>query len=94
MDLSTISEKIQPLLKEYPIKKLGVFGSYARGTQTSASDIDFLVEFHKPVGLEFFKLSQDLEHILGVSVDIGTYRSLKSQVRERALREQVVIYGT
>jgi predicted nucleotidyltransferase len=93
MDILTITDKIQPLLAQYPIKKLGVFGSYARGTQTASSDIDFLVEFNKPIGLGFFKLSQELEDALGISVDLGTYRSLKPQVRERALLEEICIYG-
>ncbi|MDZ4758584.1 MAG: nucleotidyltransferase domain-containing protein [Bacteroidota bacterium] len=33
------------------------FGSYARGEQTPGSDIDILVEFRKPVGIEFINLS-------------------------------------
>ena len=33
------------ILKKYRVKKIGVFGSYARGDQNLHSDIDLLVEF-------------------------------------------------
>ncbi|MCK5492460.1 MAG: nucleotidyltransferase domain-containing protein, partial [Candidatus Omnitrophica bacterium] len=32
-------------LKKCKVKRIGLFGSYARGKQTKTSDIDFLVEF-------------------------------------------------
>ena len=43
---------LKPELKvEFPIGKLGVFGSYARGEHGSESDLDVLVEFTEPVTL-------------------------------------------
>ncbi|WP_229704111.1 nucleotidyltransferase family protein, partial [Caldalkalibacillus thermarum] len=45
---------IKPILQEkYNVRKIGVFGSFARGEQTGKSDIDILVEFSKPIGLDF-----------------------------------------
>lgn len=35
-------------LKKYSVRRIGLFGSYARGKQKRGSDIDFLVEFEKP----------------------------------------------
>ncbi|CAG7643472.1 hypothetical protein PAECIP111802_03026 [Paenibacillus allorhizosphaerae] len=54
-------EDIETILKEqklylsqlYYVKKIGIFGSYARDEQTDISDIDILVEFTRPVGFEF-----------------------------------------
>jgi predicted nucleotidyltransferase len=60
------------LAEEYPIKSLSCFGSYADGTQTEESDIDFLVEFATP-GISLIKLSGlklKLEEQLGVKVDL------------------------
>jgi predicted nucleotidyltransferase len=56
----------------YSIKKVSLFGSYAEGRQTAASDIDLLVEFREPAVslLTLAALQQDLEAQLGVAVDV------------------------
>ena len=41
---------------KYKIKKLGIFGSYARGTAEPGSDVDLLVELVEPIGLDFVSL--------------------------------------
>ena len=33
-------------LKEFSVRKIGLFGSYAAGRQTQKSDLDFVVEFN------------------------------------------------
>lgn len=33
------------LLKRYKVKRIGLFGSYSKGQQSSQSDVDFLVEY-------------------------------------------------
>lgn len=38
------------LTQTFKIKKIGVFGSYAREQATEANDIDLLVEFYEPIG--------------------------------------------
>ncbi|MBI5730050.1 MAG: nucleotidyltransferase domain-containing protein, partial [Ignavibacteriales bacterium] len=49
------------LQQKYFIDEIGIFGSYTRGEQNSKSDIDLLVSFRKPIGLEFVDLSEELE---------------------------------
>ena len=39
----------QELEEKFKVKKIGVFGSYARDDQSEDSDIDLLVEFKEPV---------------------------------------------
>jgi predicted nucleotidyltransferase len=34
-------------IKGFGVKKIGLFGSFARGEQTNTSDIDILVEFYQ-----------------------------------------------
>jgi len=56
----------------HPIKKVSYFGSFAEGRATSKSDLDILIEFHKP-RISLFVLSAiklDLEDLLNVSVDV------------------------
>lgn len=80
--------KEKPLLeKKFHVKTIGVFGSYARGEQTENSDIDILVEFSKPVGLEFIDLKAHLEKLYGKQIDLATVKALKPQIKENILNE-------
>jgi predicted nucleotidyltransferase len=56
-----LSEHKIDLKKKYNIRQLGVFGSYSRGEQIEKSDIDILVEFEKPIGLDFVLLADELK---------------------------------
>ena len=57
-------------MQQYPIKTIGLFGSVVRGDFTENSDIDIIVEFAKPVGMEFIELTDRLEDILQRRVDL------------------------
>jgi hypothetical protein len=48
--LQILAQQKLSLLATYPITKPGIFGSYARGEQTEASDLDILVnlQFRSP----------------------------------------------
>jgi len=77
-------------LDSYGVATLAVFGSVARGEATSRSDVDILVEFHRPVGLfEFVRLQRRLEKILRRRVDLATRNALKPQLRSAILSEAV-----
>ncbi len=72
--------KYKSVLKEkYFVKKIGIFGSYSRGEQESESDIDILVEFDKPIGLEFIDLAEELETLLNNNVDLVSKNAIKPQ---------------
>ncbi len=66
-----------------------MFGSYARGEQTSESDIDLLVELKAPLGLKFFKLEKFLEKIFSKKVDLGTLDGLKPAIKDSVLKEAI-----
>lgn len=65
-------------VSEYGVKKIGLFGSYAKGTPTQGSDIDIIVEFERPIGLKFIEFAEYLEGLLGTSVDILTPAGIES----------------
>ena len=65
-------EKSQYLASEYGVKRIGLFGSYAKGTPTEASDIDIVVEFERPIGFRFIEFTEYLESLLGKRVDVLT----------------------
>ena len=58
------------LFRRYPIRTLGIFGSFAREEAQPESDIDILVEFSKPVGFEIADLAIELEALLEHKVDL------------------------
>jgi hypothetical protein len=92
-----LEQKITPLLKPY-VKRISVFGSYARGEETAKSDIDLLVAL-KPshlrpaLGLfELIRLEQELKKKLGREVDLVTEEGINPRRRPFIDRDRVVIY--
>ena len=82
------------LLKKYGVKRAAIFGSVARGEDTSQSDIDMLVEFKgKKSLLNLVALEMALTKRYGRKVDAVTYNSLHPLLRDRILKEQKIIYG-
>ena len=69
---NVLRENYPYLAAEYGIKRIGLFGSYAKDLPTEASDIDLVVEFEQPLGFKFIELSEYLERLLGREVDILT----------------------
>ena len=66
------------LRQRFALAHLGVLGSVARGTAGPDSDVTILVEFEDPATLDgFMGLKEELEHLLGVRVDLATPRSLR-----------------
>lgn len=63
----------------FRVKNLAVFGSYARNEQNPNSDVDILVEFNSPVGIEFIDLGNYLERILNLRVDLVSRNGVKPQ---------------
>ena len=66
------------LQRKYPISRLGVFGSYARGEATENSDIDVAVELNGPMGLNFVAMANEIEDLFGIEVDVVPKRAIKS----------------
>jgi predicted nucleotidyltransferase len=75
------------LESQFFVKKIGIFGSYARDEQTEESDVDVLVEFSRPVGFAFIRLKDYLETVLGKRVDLVTENALKLIMIDSILNE-------
>lgn len=56
---------------------MAIFGSYARNEQRANSDLDVLVEFDSPVGVEFIDLANYLESFLDLNVDLVSRAGIK-----------------
>lgn len=87
-----IKQKILPILQRYEVKKVGLFGSCIREEMRESSDIDILVEIEKDISLlDFVGIKLEIEEALGNKVDLVEYNTLKPLLRERILKEQVII---
>ena len=88
----TLRQHFNKLQKQYSVKTLGIFGSYARGEATESSDIDVLVEFDgdltfdKYMNLKFF-----LEDLFVKKVDLVIKDDLKQQIKEKVLGETIYV---
>ena len=89
--LNVLLAQKEILSRKYHVSKIGVFGSVARGDFTTNSDVDLLVEFDAPVGLEFVSLALFLEALLGRKVDLISKRGLRPKYLK--LIEQEVVYA-
>jgi predicted nucleotidyltransferase len=82
---------IKDYFKDKPVKKIQVFGSFARDEQDEDSDIDILLEMEHPVGLMAFSgYHLDLEELIGIKVDIGT--KLSKYARPYIEKELETVY--
>ena len=84
-DIITALRRIEPdLRRRYPIRGLGVFGSYVRGEQTDASDLDILVDLGPGIGLiELVGLQQELGDTLdSKSTSLSRTHSSVASARE------------
>lgn len=69
-----------------------LFGSTGRGEQDGSSDLDLLVDMAEGRTLfDLVALSDELEELLGVRVDVVTEASLSPYVRDRVLDEAVAL---
>lgn len=67
------------LTDKYGLSFMAIFGSYGRGQQTENSDLDILVDFQKPVGVEFIDLANELERLLKIKVDLVSRKGVRPQ---------------
>ena len=91
--IEQIKKDITPLLIENNVKKAGIFGSYAKGSQKKGSDVDILVEIEDKNFslLDLVKLKMALQKILKKEVDLIEYSTLHPLIKKTALKEEVRI---
>lgn len=89
--LALLAKEKAKLSGEFKIKALGLFGSYVRGEQHAASDIDILVDVDPSIGLEFVTLAERLEKLLGVRVELVSKRAVKPRFLKHIEKELVYV---
>jgi predicted nucleotidyltransferase len=75
--LSLLTKNKSKLENKFKVRRMALFGSYARGEQQSDSDVDILVDIDPSVGLEFVILAEQIEQMLGLPVELVSRRAIK-----------------
>jgi predicted nucleotidyltransferase len=92
-DLDGIDARLRELKPElerrFGVRRIGVFGSVARGEEDADSDVDVLVELAEPIGWELLDLQDRLEEVLGRRVDLVTIGALREEMSASVMREVV-----
>lgn len=87
--LAALRRLMERLRSFYSVKKIGLFGSFSRGDQTILSDIDLIVEFSRPIGIEFVSLANELERVLCAKVDLVSRKGIKKHYF-KAIRAEII----
>jgi len=82
-------ERNREAIRRHGVRRIGLFGSCARGENYPASDLDFLVEFERKSFDAYMDLKDFLEKLFDCRVDLVLADTLKPRLRESILKETV-----
>ena len=89
--LKTLARDKSELQKRFKVSKMALFGSYARGDQQPDSDVDILVEVDPSIGLDFVTLANQIEKLLGTTVDLVSIRAINPKAMKLIEKELVYV---
>lgn len=101
LDIDAIRTLLLPIVKKYNIKRLYLFGSYARGEAREDSDIDLMIEERDTQGMiSFVAIQEAMEERLKKKVDLVEHDAVMKndtragkRFREHVERDMVLLYG-
>lgn len=80
--------KLKPeITDKYFVNSIGLFGSIVRDDFNEFSDIDIIVDFTKPVGIEFIDLANFIESRLKTKIDPVSKNGIKNKYFEKIKSE-------
>jgi len=82
-ELNTIKQILTQLKRElitkFHVSSIGLFGSVVRADFSPSSDMESIVEFSQPIGIEFINLADFIESKLKKNVDLVSKNSVKQK---------------
>jgi len=97
LSIEEIRTYITPIVEKYPVDKVILYGSYARGDASDTSDIDLVVESRGRLrNRKIFALGGELLDVLPVRVDIYDILEIAnpSPMYENIQKEGVIVYDS
>ncbi|MBU1667549.1 nucleotidyltransferase domain-containing protein [bacterium] len=85
--------ELKPILKErYGIEEFAIFGSVAKGLDTDKSDVDIaILKLNLKDAFALFEAKEFLTSMLKKPVDIGTYKSMKTFIKNRIKKDFIYV---
>ena len=80
-------EKHADVLRGFGVKKIGLFGSVARGEARDNSDLDFLVDFQEYTSDALFDTAFFLEDLFECKCDVVPMRAIRTELKEYVFAE-------
>jgi len=91
-EIKQILAQLKPeLAHRFGVHSIGLFGSVVRDDFSASSDIDIIVDFSKPIGIEFIDLAHYVEQKLKQKVDLVSRNGVKAKYFKAIEREIVYV---
>ncbi len=87
--IDILRRRDREIKERFHVKKIGLFGSFARGDENESSDVDIMVEFEEPTFNNFMNLAFFLEDLFGRRVELVTPDSLSPYIASYVKKEVV-----
>jgi hypothetical protein len=88
-----VLEANRDTIRGFGVRGIALFGSYARGENNPASDLDFVVEFDRKSFDGYMGLKEFLEDLFGRRVDLVISDAIKPRLRATILGEAIHASG-
>lgn len=86
--ITLLREYMSANASKYGIKRMGIFGSVARGEQTADSDVDVCVELQTPCMFSLVHIKEELQRLFGCAVDIVRLREDMDGILKQNIKEE------
>jgi predicted nucleotidyltransferase len=92
--INEIKKKLSPVAKKYGVKRMYLFGSYARGEAKPSSDIDLRIDGNLGFGyIKYFAMSDDFQAKFRKPLDLTTTGALDDKFLREIEKDEVLVYG-
>lgn len=96
LTIQQIKDTVASYFKDKPVKKVYLFGSYARGEAKESSDVDILFSLKENTRISYFGLAQyliDLENIFLKKVDLVEEETLYPRIKKEIEANKILLYA-
>jgi predicted nucleotidyltransferase len=78
--IRALLQELKPILRtKYHVRSIGLFGSVVRDDfADGSSDVDIIVDFDRPIGIEFVDMADMIERLLNRKVDVVSRAGIKA----------------
>jgi hypothetical protein len=92
-EIVDIIELHRDAIKKFGVRRLGLFGSHARGEGKDSSDLDFVVDFENKTFDNYMELKFFLEDLFNCHVDLVIIDAIKPRLKPIILNETLYANG-